>query len=320
MAPSPQSANQNSPTVYLIDASIYIFQAHFSPYVEYTDRKGNDLSALYGFIQFLLQFKRRTRARHIAVAHDASLFCGFRHSLCPNYKSNRELPDENLAMQLAACMEICEILGFAAFGSKTYEADDIVGTIAARVRAENGQNIGISIVSRDKDLAQLLVNPNDYVWDYSGNRKRYWQDVVNDFGVTPAQIPDLLGLTGDAVDCIAGVPGIGPVKARELLRRFDSLEGVYQNLHQVSTLALRGASRLQSQLDANRAVAELSKRLATIICDVQDPQERFSTATLDTLQSTACDAGALKSFLKEYAFHPQEQERILASASSMPQQ
>lgn len=320
MAALSQNAHANPPTVYLIDASIYIFQAHFSPYIQYADRKGNDLSALYGFIQFLLQFKRRTRASHIAVAHDESLFCGFRHSLCPNYKSNRELPDENLAKQLAACMEICKILGFAAFGSKTYEADDIVGTIATRVRAENGQDTGISIVSRDKDLAQLLVNPEDCVWDYSGNRKRYWQNVVDDFGVTPAQIPDLLGLTGDAVDCITGVPGVGPVKARELLRHFGSLEGVYQNLHLVSTLGLRGAIRLQAQLDANRAVAELSKRLATIICDVKDPQEQFSTVTFESLQSTTFDAANLKSFLKEYAFHAQEQDRILASACSMLEQ
>ncbi len=176
--------------MYLIDASIYIFQAHFSPYVEYTDRNGNELSALYGFTQFLLQIRHRARASHIAVAFDESLFCGFRHQLCPNYKSNRELPDENLARQLAACSEISSILGLCAFGSKTYEADDIVGTIASRVRAETQQATAITIVSKDKDLAQLLVNPKDNVWDYSSNRKRYWQDIIDDFGVTPTQLPD----------------------------------------------------------------------------------------------------------------------------------
>lgn len=311
-----QSSFSNPATVYLIDASIYIFQAHFSPYVEYADMQGNDLSALYGFTQFLLQFKRRTRASHVAIALDESLFCGFRHSLCENYKSNRELPDANLAMQLTACAEISKLLGFIAFGSKTYEADDIVGTIAERVRAEAGNGTAVTIVTRDKDLAQLLQNPKDCVWDYSGNRKRYWQDVLNDFGVTPKQIPDFLGLTGDAVDCISGVPGVGPVKAKELLKQFHSLEGIYKNLHLVGALELRGAMRLQKQLGEFRALAELSKRLATIVCDVNDPNEEFSSVDLAGLQTTYADIKGLSVFLKHYGFHTQEQDRILASASS----
>lgn len=305
-------------TVYLIDASIYIFQAHFSPNVEYTDRNGNELSALYGFTQFLLQVRHRTRASHIAVAFDESLFCGFRHKLCPDYKSNRELPDENLAMQLAACSEISDILGLAAFGSKTYEADDIVGTIASRVRAETRQQTAITIVSKDKDLAQLLLNPKDNVWDYSGNRKRYWQDVVDDFGVTPAQIPDFLGLTGDAVDRISGVPGVGPVKAKELLKQFHSLEGIYQNLHRVSGLELRGAARLQQQLEQFRHVAELGKQLATIVCDVQDPQEEFSSINLAKMECVSADLNRLEAFLETYAFHQQDRDRILSSASTLP--
>ncbi|MEQ9021512.1 MAG: hypothetical protein RLN82_01995, partial [Pseudomonadales bacterium] len=120
-------------SVYLIDASIYIFQSHFSPYVECYDEDGNELSALYGFTQFLLQFLNRVKPSHVAVAQDQSLFCGFRHELCPNYKSNRELPDANLEMQLNACTEICQHLSLACFGSRVYEADDIIGTLAARV-------------------------------------------------------------------------------------------------------------------------------------------------------------------------------------------
>jgi len=303
-------------TVYLLDASIYIFQAHFSPYAEYTNTRKEELSALYGFTQFLLQFKRRTRATHIAVAHDESLFSGFRHNLCPNYKSNRELPDENLAMQLTACTEICQLLGLAAFGSKNYEADDIIGTLACRLRAETENAAAISIVSRDKDLAQLLLNPKDCLWDYSGNRKRYWPDVVSDFGVKPSQIPDYLGLTGDAVDCISGVPGVGPVKARELLKHFESVEGVYANIDKVAALELRGAQRLQSQLSEFRDLAELSKRLATIVCDVQDASEAFSQVELQALQARAVDLAGLEQFLKDYGFHGGDQERILASVAT----
>jgi len=303
-------------TVYLVDASIYIFQAHFSPYTEYVNSEGDDISALYGFAQFLIQFLRRIKASHIAIAHDESLFCGFRHSLCPNYKSNRELPDESLARQLVACNEICNLLGVVAYGSKNYEADDIIGTLASRMRLESANTTAINIVSRDKDLAQLLRHPKDCLWDYSGNRKRYWPDIVSDFGVSPLQIPDYLGLTGDAVDCISGVPGVGPVKARELLKHFESVEGVYANIEKVGSLQLRGARRLQAQLSEYRELAELSKRLATIVCDVQDSKEAFSHAELLDLQVGSIDTKGLQEFLENYGFHPSDQATILAAVSN----
>lgn len=317
MADSPSHVDVMPTEVYLIDASIYIFQAHFSPYVEYYDVNGNELSALFGFIQFLMQFRRRTNATHIAVAMDESLFCGFRHDLCPQYKSNRELPDENLALQLAACAEVCDILGLSTFGSKVYEADDIVGTIANSVRCAAGDQTAINIVSRDKDLAQLLLNPQDCLWDYSGNRKRYWADVVSDFGVTPAQIPDYLGLTGDAVDCISGVPGVGPVKARELLKQFASLEGIYADLPRVRELPLRGAVRLQSLLAEHRDLAELSKKLATIVCSVNDSKEKFASVKPAELKTNAIDSKKFARFLADYAFAAQEQDRLLNSAASI---
>ena len=149
-------------------------------------------------------------------------------------------------------------------------------------------NAAIHIVSRDKDLAQLLVNDGDCLWDYSGNRKRYGSDIVDEYGVNPAQFPDYLGLTGDSVDCISGVPGVGPVKARELLRQFDSLEGVYLNLDKVGQLSLRGAQRLPDVLREHRELAELSKTPAArrkaiagvrlcVNCQAQqDEKEAFS--------------------------------------------
>ena len=304
----------NTKTVHLVDASIYIFQAHFSPYVECNDLRGNELSALYGFIQFLFQFLRRARPSHTAIALDESLFKGFRHTLCPNYKSNRELPDENLAMQLAACAEVCALAGLRSFGSKVYEADDIIGTLAQRVRTETANEVVVSIVSRDKDLAQLISHPKDHVWDFSGNSRRYWPDVITDFGVTPPQIPDYLGLTGDAVDCIAGVPGVGPVKARELLRQFASLDGVYENLESVGTLPLRGARRLQSLLQEHRALAELSRTLATIVCDASDIGETFTDIDLQALQTQPIDVPGLEVFLDHYAFVPSDRKRLLAAA------
>lgn len=305
--------------IYLVDASIYIFQSHFSPYVECFDDDGNDLSAVYGFTQFLLQFLRRTKPERIGVAMDASLFCGFRHDMCPNYKSNRELPDENLAMQLNACAEICRIIGLACYSSKKYEADDIIGTLRSRMYQHSDDEIAVCIVSRDKDLAQLLGTSKDYLWDYSGNKKRYRTDIKNDFGVTPEQFPDYLGLVGDSVDCITGVPGVGPVKAKELLKNFHSLEGVYKNLGAISELPLRGAKRLASVLEEHHELAKLSKRLATIVCEPAEKQESFSNAVPDSLMLSGIDLQSFEKFLHKYKFVQNDKAHLLSIADQLSQ-
>ena len=314
------SLPQLSRPVYLLDASIYIFQAHFSPYIECFDRQGGDLSAVYGFTQFLLQFLRRAQPRYAAVAHDESLFCGFRHSLCPNYKSNRELPDDNLAMQLQACATLCEIFGLAAFGSKVYEADDIIGTLSRRVRVHEQSQPGtasscqLHIVSKDKDLAQLLKAEEDCLWEFSSNQRRFRASIIEEYGVSPEQIPDYLGLTGDAVDCISGVPGVGAVKARELLQNFRDMDEIYDNLHTVAQLKLRGAKRLADQLEAHRDLAELSRTLATIVCEVDDQAEEFGRVELADLEVGVLDVDEFRSFLVEYGFVSDVSERLVSQA------
>ena len=310
--------NENAPVVFLIDASIYIFQAHFSPYVECYDTRGEDLSAVYGFAQFLLQFLGRTSATHIALAHDESLFCGFRHELCPDYKSNRELPDDNLARQLQACREICQVLGLASYSSKQFEADDIIGTLANRCRSgQSGQESPrIEIVSRDKDLAQLLSGENDRLWDYQGNRRRNRVDIFDELGIHPEQLPDYLGLIGDSVDCISGVPGVGPVKARVLLQRFGTVEGVYRNLDEVQDLPIRGARGLQQKLSDHRDKAELSKLLATIVCDVDDPGEEFSACSLSTVRR-AQQRVDISDFLSKYRFDDRASRRLSTLAERL---
>ena len=301
---------------YLIDASIYIFQAHFSPYVDCQDEDGEDLSALYGYTQFLLQFLRREKPQRIAVAMDESLFCGFRHQLCDKYKSNRELPDENLARQLEACTVITGLLGLPAYGSRKYEADDIIGTLAQRWRKHDSK-AGIVIVSRDKDLSQVLQAPNEIVWDYQGNRKRDASQIYDELGVRPQQIPDYLGLVGDAVDVIAGVRGVGPVKARELLRQFESLDGIYANLDAIASLPLRGAAKLGQVLEAARDDAYLGKLLATIVSDVDDDSEAFSKDPMTKLQRQAVDTQGLAEYMAAQKLPLEVRNRLFALANKL---
>jgi len=275
------------------------------------------IGALFGFTQFLLQFIRRTKPNHLALAHDESLFCGFRHELSSNYKSNRELPDENLEMQLNACSEIGRILGLSSYASKIYEADDIIGTLATSIRNQDS-SAEIAIVTRDKDLAQLLENERDHLWDYNNNNRRYREDIVDEYGVSPEQFPDYLGLIGDSVDCISGVPGVGPVKAQALLQQYEDIEDIYENLEKVPMLEIRGAKGLAKALEENRSLADLSKKLATIVCELTDPNEHFATATIDQIALGLPDADGFSEFLEKYSFREKEKQRLQNMFNGLP--
>ncbi len=223
-------------------------------------------------------------------------------------------------MQLQACATLCEIFGLAAFGSKVYEADDIIGTLSRRVRVHEQSQPGtasscqLHIVSKDKDLAQLLRAEEDCLWEFSSNQRRFRASIIKEYGVSPEQIPDYLGLTGDAVDCISGVPGVGAVKARELLQNFRDMDEIYDNLHTVAQLKLRGAKRLADQLEAHRDLAELSRTLATIVCEVDDQAEEFGRVELADLEVGVLDVDEFRSFLVEYGFVSDVSERLVSQA------
>lgn len=307
--------------LYLVDASIYIFQAYFSPHMEVWGEDGRDLSAFLGYAQFLQRFLRQTRPEQIAVAFDESLFCGFRHTLYPDYKSNRVLPDPDLERQLFACAELTAAMGVRGFASKVYEADDIIGTLAARYRAEHsGQTYTgepVCIVSRDKDLAQLLRNEGDHVWDFSGSLRRFHDDIVRQYGIRPSQFPDYLGLVGDAVDCIPGVPGIGPVAACALLQHFQTLPQLYENLDDVASLGYRGAKKGAEVLKRHQEIAMLSRQLATIVEDVDHPEEAFSSVQCESLLWESPQVDLVEGILKRLQLDSIATDRYLVLLDSL---
>lgn len=250
--------------LYLVDASVYIFRAYFSLPDSMRDPQGEPVQAVYGFTRFLAELLERERPRYIACAFDESLVSSFRNTFYPDYKANRELPPPELECQLKACRRASRALGVREFASRRYEADDIIGTLAKRFRAANRP---VTIVTRDKDLAQL-VKPGDTFWDYASNDRHDVESLRRKLGVAPHQVADLLALAGDAVDNIPGVPGVGIKTAAALLNAFDDLDAVYANLDKVEQLPLRGARGVALRLAAGRDLALLSRRLATVHCDV----------------------------------------------------
>ena len=248
---------------YLIDASVYIFRAHFSMPDDIVDGDGNPVNALYGFCRFLGDFIEQVRPEYLAVLFDASLEKSFRVEIYPEYKANREPAPPELKRQFELCRRFTNALGVMNSASPAYEADDLIGTLV-----EEGRRAGraSTIVTRDKDLAQL-VSKNDVFWDYAGKGKISYDQIPGKFGVWPEQIADFLALAGDAVDNIKGVPGVGKKTAAALLEHFGSLEKIYANLDTVHEVNVRGAAKLGAKLDEHRDAATLARRLTGIACD-----------------------------------------------------
>lgn len=252
-------------TLYLVDASPYIFRAYYSLPPTIRTPKGDPANAIYGFVGFLLQLLKREDLTHLGVAFDESLTTSFRNEIYADYKAQRTLPPAELEAQLQGCQEVTRALGAATFVSHRYEADDLIGTLVRQLRSAVDQ---IVVVSGDKDLAQL-VDDKVVLFDFARDRWLDADGVRQLFGVEPAQIVDLLALQGDPVDNIPGVKGIGGKTAQALLQRFAGLEELYERLPEVSTLPLRGARSLAAKLAAGREQAFLSKQLATVAADAE---------------------------------------------------
>jgi len=245
----------------LVDASVYIFRAFHALPDSLVGADGRPVNAVHGYATFVQQLLARATDDQVAVAFDESLTTSFRNELYPDYKRNRETPPPELIDQIAACRQITEALGVRTLASPTYEADDLIGTLARSAREP------VTIVTSDKDLAQLL-GADDTLWDYARDVRYDAAAIEARFGVPPIRIPDYLALVGDAVDNIPGVPGVGAKTAAALLARFDDLGSILSDPGAVAGSGIRSAARIADKLAAHADQARLSRRLATIVTDI----------------------------------------------------
>ena len=286
--------------IYLVDASVYVFRAYYSGLPDMFDVDDNPVHAVFGFARFLGDLIERARPQYIAVAFDRSHGSCFRNRLYPAYKANREPAPPDLSLQFERCVEFCTLAGIPAFASPEYEADDIIGTLAALMRE---QGLRSTVVSRDKDLAQL-VRAGDRMWDFGSGEPMGYHDVSQRFGVSPERFADYLALRGDAVDNVPGIPGVGPKTAAALMQEFESLEDLYLALTPAAAggrferLGLRGAAGLRARLLEHRETAWLARSLTRIACDAPLNVAR------DQLQRTLADAAALEAFFDRNDFGP----------------
>jgi 5'-3' exonuclease len=280
--------------IYLVDASVYVFRAYHALPPDMVDRDGNRANAVFGFARVLGDLIERARPKYIAVAFDQSLVKCFRNRIYPAYKANRERPPADLELQFGRCIELCKCLGITALSSPEYEADDIIGTLVMAMRREGVRS---TVITRDKDMAQL-IREGDVYWDFGGRNPYSYHDVERHFGVAPERFADYLALTGDSVDNIPGIPGIGPKTAAALMKEFASLDDLYGDLDRVVGLKLRGAVALGARLREHREAAYLARRLTAIMCDVP-----LGIGT-EGLRRRLPDIAALTNFYDNQGFGP----------------
>ncbi len=274
---------------YLIDASVYVFRAYYSLPDDMVDDNGNPVNALYGFCRFMGDFMEQVIPEYVAVLFDESLTTSFRTEIYPEYKANRDPAPEELKRQFQQCRRFVRALGVMEYARAQYEADDLIGTLVNHGRALGRPS---TIVTRDKDLAQLL-SKDDVFWDFAGKGKLRYEQIPDSFGVWPEQIADFLALAGDAVDNIKGVPGVGKKTATVLLQHFGSLEEIYDNLDRVHEVNVRGAKTLGEKLQTYHDDAMLARRLTGIACDA--PMDDIE----DALQPSAPRLGEINALFDE---------------------
>ena len=270
--------------IYLIDGSGIIYRSFYAlPNLKTST--GITTNAIYGFISTLLKILKENRPEYIAVFFDMA-FPTFRHKTFEKYKEKRKpMPDE-LSGQISKIKEIINCFGIKYFEIEGFEADDLIASFVEKCKNENCQ---IFIIGCDKDIFQLIdenvfiINPVNYEIIDKG-----W--VIKQYGFPPNKIVDFIALAGDSTDNIPGIPGIGEKTAISLLKRFNSLEDIYNNIEKIES------EKLREKIQKNKEIAMLSKNLAKLNKDA------FEEVNLEDIKIGNPDLYKLIEFFEFYEF------------------
>ena len=277
----------------LVDGSGYIFRAFFALPPMNTSR-GMPTQAVYGFIRMILKLLKDVRPSHIAIVFDSPKKT-FRDDLFADYKANRAEAPNDLVVQIPYIHRVVEAFRIKSLMLDGYEADDVIGTLAKRAAHEH---FIVTIITADKDFMQL-VGPHVTLWDtMPTHEKRIGvREVKERFGVEPAALVDIQALTGDKIDNVKGVPGVGEKTAAALVQKFGGVKEIYENLDRIEESGIRGAKKIAGLLGEHRGAVDLALRLVRIDTDVPLSVEP------DEFAWRGVDERAAAELLRELEFH-----------------
>ena len=274
--------SHQSPQIYLVDGSGYIFRA-FHALPPLTRPDGTPIGAVLGFTNMLIKLLKEKNPDYLVVVFDVSRE-NFRHKIYPAYKANRQETPPELIPQFSLIRQACEAFDVPFIEKDGYEADDLIATYA------HSQPGDVTIVSSDKDLMQL-VGGSVRMFDPIKNRLIGVEEVKEKFGVPPQQVIDVQALAGDSTDNVPGIPGIGIKTAAELIQTYGTLENLLTHAHEIKQPKRREALLIHAEN------ARLSKKLVKLKDDVPDtePLEMFAVKPFHPEKAFA--------FLKEQNFN-----------------
>ncbi|MEK6714770.1 MAG: DNA polymerase I [Candidatus Omnitrophota bacterium] len=245
------------PKLFLFDANSFCYRAFFAIKANLATSYGQPTGAVYGFLNILNKILKDNRPDYLSICFDVSRDT-FRKEIFTDYKGNRPAMPDELVSQIAIIKEIISAYKFYIFEKEGFEADDIIATIATKAQAE----FEVFIVSADKDMLQL-VNDNIKIYNpYHSERIINKDMVINRFGITPKQIADMVSLTGDAIDNIPGVKGIGEKTALCLMKKYGDLDNLLLHLEEISP------QRVRIMLEEQKDKLYLSRKLAILNTEV----------------------------------------------------
>jgi DNA polymerase-1 len=295
------AGNRPVERVFLIDSMSHIFRAFFAPMANRVAPLGTSggqvTQAVYIFTNMLRKLLQDEKPNYIAAIFESKERT-FRHETFADYKANRLAMPEDLASQLPFIIRLCEAFNIPVINSPGFEADDVIGTLAVKIAKQGLQAV---IVSNDKDMCQLVRDPNVVCMRTNSQvakRKEYvppieWCDetwVEKKFGVPAVKIVDLLGLMGDSIDNIPGAPGIGAKGAVQVITQFGSIEEALKRWEEVKHKTYRESLRDNAEL------IRQSRELARIRLDLDVELD------LDQIKSRPPDRAAAYELFKELEF------------------
>jgi len=270
--------------LFLVDGSSYIYRAFFAlPHLSTSD--GIPTNAVYVFTAMLQRLVNDYKPSLIAIVLDAP-GPTFRHEVYQSYKANRPKMPDSLAAQIPYIKEVIQAFNIPVVEKEGFEADDIIATLAKQAEADGAE---VTIITGDKDLLQLVTG-HITLFDTMKDTATDVDAVKKKIGVTPEQAIEVFGLTGDKIDNVPGVPGIGDKTAIELIQQFGSIEAIYQNLDAIPKKKVREA------LSNHREQAFLSRQLVTV--DTSVPID----SKWNELQIGEPDLEALRQLYKRFEF------------------
>lgn len=270
--------------LYIIDAYNLIYRMFYA-IPEMHTRDGQIVNAIFGVAKFIKSLTEMSPNDTIIVASESG--SNFRETLYAEYKGTRDRMPDNLRSQIDGVFDFFRLTGIPVLVREGYEADDIIGSIA---HDPDGYD-EVIIISSDKDLCQFVKDGRVRIYDAMKQKNLRRTDVIEKFGVPPEQVKDYLAIVWDSSDNIPGIAGFGPKKAVDLLTKYNTLEGIYDNMSDLT-------EKMQTILIEQKENAFLSQKLASIVVDLD-----ISIEDVKWVDSWKIfQAAPVIEFLKKYEF------------------